>query len=77
MYLCQYKDIFGAPNTGLHSYRLLDIAIVDLVATLVAAFLIARYLKQSPHQVFIILMVLAVIVHKLFCVETTLTKMLS
>ena len=28
---CKYKNIFGEPNTGLHEYRILDIAIVDKI----------------------------------------------
>lgn len=30
MSLCEYKDIFGIPNEGVHSYRLFNIAIVDV-----------------------------------------------
>ena len=26
--LCQYKNIFGEINTGVHSYRLFNIAII-------------------------------------------------
>jgi hypothetical protein len=31
--LCKYKNMFGIPNKGLHSYRIFNIAIVDLTLT--------------------------------------------
>ena len=39
---CQYKDLFGRPKEGAHAYRLFDVAVVDVVATIVVAFIIAR-----------------------------------
>ena len=30
MKLCEYKNILGLPNTGLHSFRVFDFAIVDV-----------------------------------------------
>ena len=75
MNLCQYKNIFGAPNTGAHSYRIFNIAIVDLGLTILAAYLISRYYLIDFVYVFIILMLIGLIIHKLFCVDTTLTKL--
>ena len=75
MSFCQYKDIFGKPNEGVHSIRFMDIAIVDLVMTIIGALLLAKYLNIDFIIVFIVLMVLALILHKLFCVDTTLTKL--
>ena len=53
---CKYKNIFGEPNTGLHEYRILDIAIVDVLLTILAAFFINIYLPQ--YNVIVILIVL-------------------
>jgi len=75
MNLCQYKNIFGTPNTGAHSYRLFNIAIVDLGFTILASYLIAKYFSMNFVYVFIILMLIGLIMHKLFCVDTTLTKL--
>ena len=30
MSLCQYKDIFGKPGEGAHSYRVANVAVVDV-----------------------------------------------
>ena len=77
MSLCKYKNIFGAPNTGIHKYRILDIAIVDTLATLILAWLITRFtsIDFNVFNVFLGLVVLSILVHRLFCVETTLTKL--
>jgi hypothetical protein len=75
MDLCQYKNIFGEPNTGAHSYRIFNIAIVDLGLTILASYLIAKYYSMDFIYVFIIMMLIGLIMHKLFCVDTTLTKL--
>ena len=40
MSICKYKDIFGKPNDGVHSIRFLNIAIVDLLMTIIFSYLI-------------------------------------
>lgn len=76
MNLCNYSDIFGKPNEGVHSFRILDIAVVDVVSTFFLAYLINYYYDtlQNVWRDFFILLFLSVLVHKLFCVETTLTN---
>lgn len=76
MNLCKYKDIFGKPNTGVHSYRIFNIAIVDLLLTFLAAFIIARLLKKTFWIVLLILFLLGIILHHLFCVRTTIDKLI-
>jgi hypothetical protein len=75
MNLCKYRDIFGKVGTGVHSFRFLNIAIVDTLLTLAAAYVINSYLQSNLLIVFFILMLLSIVIHKAFCVETTLTKM--
>jgi len=72
--LCRYKDIFGKPGEGVHKYRLFNIAIVDTVLTIIAAWFIARWLNKSFWIVLIVLLIIGIIVHRLFCVKTTLTN---
>jgi len=74
MSLCKYKDIFGKPNEGPHSYRIFNIAIVDTGLTIIIGYFIAKYFKLKLLYVLITLFILGTVVHKLFCVETTLTK---
>ena len=76
MSLCKYKDIFGKPGKGPHSYRFIGVAIVDVVVTLFAAFLIAYFTKHSFLKVSIILFILGIVAHRLFCVRSTVDKFL-
>jgi len=75
MSLCPYKNVFGKVGQGVHKYRFFGFAIVDTVATVGLALLISRYTKQGPIFVFIALVLLSIIVHRAFCVESTLTKL--
>lgn len=74
MSLCKYRDIFGKSNEGPHSYRIFNIAIVDTVITIVIGFFISKIFKLNLVQVLLSLFILSIIVHKMFCVQTTLTK---
>jgi len=76
MTLCKYKDMFGKPNEGPHSYRIFNIAIVDTLLTIIIGYLIAKFFKLKLLHVLIFLFILGTITHKLLCVETTLTKLL-
>ena len=75
--LCQYKDIFGKPNEGIHQYRLFGIAIVDLIATIAAAILIGKWLETSWLLVLVILLIIGELLHMMFCVDTAVLKLLS
>ena len=71
------KDLdknLGIVNTGIHSYRIFNIAIVDFGLTVLASYFIAKYYLMDFITVFLILMLIGLIMHKLFCVDTTLTK---
>jgi len=77
MSLCAYKDIFGQPGTGAHSYRIFDIAVVDVAMTVLAAYIISVYYKGMTFaQITMSLFILAIIAHRIFCVETTVNKFL-
>lgn len=76
MNLCQYKDIFGKPNKGVHSYRIFNIAIIDFLLTMIVAFIISYTLNKSFLYCFVLLFIFGIILHKLFCVNTTITKLL-
>lgn len=73
MNLCKYSEIFGQVGKGIHSYRIFNLAIVDVIFTILTAFLISEYYKYNLLIVLIVLFILSIILHKLFCVKTTLT----
>jgi len=77
--LCKYKHIFGEERRGVHSWRLFDIAIVDLLATVSVAALLTFVIKKTWWMFFLILgglLVLGIIVHRLFCVNTKINMMI-
>jgi hypothetical protein len=76
MNLCQYKNSLGVPNTGVHSSRFAGLAIVDVVSTLLVAFLISYFGKTSFVYTSLFLFTLGIILHRLFCVRTTIDKVL-
>ncbi len=74
--LCKYKDILGVPGEGAHSYRIFNIAIVDVILTILVALLISYFFKFNFWYTLIILFLLGIIMHRLFCVRTTIDKLL-
>ena len=74
--LCQYKNLFGKPNEGVHKYKILGISIVDIAAVIIPAYLISKYTKQDFKQLLLIFFLFGIIIHKLFCVDSTVNKLL-
>jgi hypothetical protein len=50
MPLSDYKDIFGKPGEGGHAYRIFDIAIVDVIFTIIGGYMIANLLNWSKTK---------------------------
>ncbi len=76
MDLCKYKNYLGEPNKGIHSYRFMGLAIVDVIMTLVGAYMISFFFNISFIKTSIVLFILGIILHRLFCVRTTIDKLL-
>ena len=79
--LCKYRDALGVPGKGAHSYRFAGIAIVDVVLTIVVAALIKWLLDWvwRPVNFWYVLgglFLAGIVLHRLFCVRTTLDRLL-
>lgn len=74
--LCKYKDLLGKPDQGIHQYRIFNIAIVDVIFTIIGAFIISYLFKTNFLVTLLILFLLGIILHRLFCVKTTIDKLL-
>jgi fatty acid desaturase len=74
--LSQYRNIFGAPRTGNHSYRILDLAVVDVVATLLMAVLIAIFTSYSFISVAAVLFITGIVLHRIFHVNTKINTLI-
>jgi uncharacterized membrane protein len=76
MNLCKYKNSLGEPGKGIHSYRLFGVAIADVIMTIIGAYIISYFFKLSFVKTLIILFLLGIILHNIFCVKTTVDKIL-
>jgi len=74
--LCKYKDILGVPNQGVHSFRIFNIAIVDVLLTILAAYIISYFFKTNFLYTLLFMFILGIISHRIFCVRTTIDKLL-
>ena len=81
MNLCKYKNIFGKPNEAIHNIRIFDIAIVDVVMTIIGAKIIQIISNilfgiNISYLIYMVgLFILGIILHRLFCVRTTIDKL--
>jgi len=73
MSLCSWKSIFGDPGTGAHAYRIFNIAVVDVLATVILALVISR---RHFWKVLGVLFLVGILAHRVFCVRTTVDKLL-
>lgn len=76
MNLCYYNNIFGIPKEGLHKYRLFNIAIVDVILTILVALIITYFFNLNFINILLILFIIGIILHKLFCVNTTINNLI-
>ena len=74
--LCKYKNLFGEPNVGLRKYRVFDIAILDVAVTILIVWLISWNFKLPFLLTLVVVFILGIFVHRLFCVRTGLDKKL-
>jgi uncharacterized membrane protein len=76
MNLRKYKDALGVLGKGIHSYRIFNIAIADVIMTIIGAYILSLIFKTPFLYTLISLFVLGIILHKIFCVRTTIDKFL-
>jgi len=74
--LCPYKHLFGEPGKGVHSYRFMNFAIMDVLMTLIGAILFSYFTKYTLWKVIIAFFLIGIVAHRLFCVRTTVDKIL-
>ena len=75
--MCKYKHIFGKEGEGVHKPRIFGVAAIDLIATIFAAGIISYFFHINFFLVFLGLLLTAIAVHRLFCVNTALNVYLG
>jgi hypothetical protein len=75
--LCKYKDVLGKVGQGVHSFRIFNIAIVDVILTILAAFIIHLFIpKYKFIYILLFLFIFGIFLHRFFCVKSTIDKLL-
>ena len=75
--LCKYRNMFGEPGKGIHSLRLCNVAVVDVLMTVLIALIVHHFLPAYRFAtVLVALLVVGVVAHRVFCVRTTVDKLL-
>ncbi len=73
---CPYKNMLGKPQNGVRGYRFANIAIVDVIMTIIVAFIISAIFAISFWKVLGVSFLLGIVLHRFFCVRTTVDKLL-
>ena len=70
------KKAFGEPGEGIHSYRIFNIAYLDVIFTMVGALFIQRlfFPKRKYLEVLFLFFLSGIFLHRLFDVRTTIDK---
>ena len=76
MRLCKYKDSLGKPKEGVHSTRVFGLAFWDVMMTVVSGILIAKQFKLKVMETITALFIIGIVSHRVFCVRTTIDKLL-
>jgi ABC-type iron transport system FetAB permease component len=71
MVFCEYKNILGEVNKGIHKYKIFNIAIVDVILTFILAIFVSYLFNINYILTVIILFILGFLLHYIFCVDTT------
>jgi hypothetical protein len=72
--LCVYRNSLGIPGKGVH-FHVGGFAIMDIIGTICIAWVISRIIPEwSFTTVVVIAFLLGIILHRLFCVNTTIGK---
>ena len=69
---------FGKEKEGIHSYRIYDIAYLDIIITLITALFIQKAFcpKTEYYIVLLFLFILGIIIHRIFDVKTTIDRLI-
>ena len=75
MDLCVYKDSLGVPGKGPHTH-FMGVAWRDVVYTIIGGTILAFLMEWNIFYSIVGVFIVGIILHRLFCVRTTLDKLL-
>lgn len=74
---CEYRDIFGKAGEGFHKTRILDTAAGDYFGTILLAIIFSYFTKVPLVLSTILMFILGLWAHYVFCVPTVAVKWLG
>lgn len=74
--LCSYHHVFGEERKGFHSLRMFDVAVGDVLLTLLLSLFVSYVSKISIITTTIIIFIVGIIIHRIFCVNTKINSMI-
>ena len=72
---CVYQDSLGIPGQGFHTH-FLGVAILDVIGTILIAEILAHVFNWNIYLTLIAVFLTGIVLHRMFCVRTTLDKIL-
>jgi hypothetical protein len=75
MDLCKYKHFFGEPGKGKHKH-FMGVAMWDVFLTIISGVILSLLFNWNMLNTIIIIFLLGIIVHRIFCVRTKVDKFL-
>lgn len=80
MNLCKYgkmlEPYFGVPKEGIHRFRIMNLAVMDIIMSLIGALIISYFSGIRFIYSMLIVFLSGIILHKLLCVDTTINRLL-
>ena len=68
--------IFRENKTSIRDYRLFNIAIIDVIFTILSGIFIGKYFNYNIKNTIIILFLLGIIIHRLLNIRTTIDSII-
>lgn len=72
MSLCKYRELFGKERHGVHSLRIGDVAVIDVLLSLILAWILSKTLNINYSYSAAIVFWVASIFHWLFCLRKSI-----
>lgn len=67
----QTSEFKWGERTGVHSWRIFDIALFDAILAILGAIIIAKYLNKPFWKVLLVVFLIGILAHRMFNVRTT------
>ena len=74
---CPFANLLGKPNTGVHSIRVFGLALVDILLTILGAYLISKAYEINFWYSLLGLFVLGEVLHYIFGTDTAFLRMIG